>query len=168
MASKGDLDYVLFYPSEENWVASLEVVMKDLLPMKSGRMTLTHNLMDVDHTPDSHVVPVDAEFLSRQDVIGLEDILDEILEGWPSLAAFTDNGFGCAAIQDTDEGPTIISWCLTDWVVGTECELGIETLEDYRGNGWARKTALGALSIAKLRGITKVGWQCWWDNIGSQ
>lgn len=168
MASKGDLDYVLFYPSEENWVASLEVVMKDLLPMKSGRMTLTHNLMDVDHTPDSHVVPVDAEFLSRQDVIGLEDILDEILEGWPSLAAFTDNGFGCAAIQDTDEGPTIISWCLTDWVVGTECELGIETLEDYRGNGWARKTALGALSIAKQRGITKVGWQCWWDNIGSQ
>lgn len=168
LASKGDLDYVLFYPSEENWVASLEVVMKDLLPMKSGRMTLTHNLMDVDHTPDSHVVPVDAEFLSRQDVIGLEDILDEILEGWLTLAAFTDNGFGCAAIQDTDEGPTIISWCLTDWVVGTECELGIETLEDYRGNGWARKTALGALSIAKQRGITKVGWQCWWDNIGSQ
>jgi len=59
-------------------------------------------------------------------------------------------------------------WCLTDWVIDDECEIGIETDKNYQGNGWARKTALGVLALVKQRGIRKVGWQCWSNNIASQ
>jgi len=168
LASNRKLDYVLFYPSDGKWEGVLEIVMKELLPMRSGRMTFTHNLSNIDSPTDSRIVPLNSNLLKRQDLIGLDGVIHEILEGWPSLEAFEDKGFGCVAILDTDEGPKIISWCLTDCVVEDECELGIETDENYRGNGWARKTALGALSLAKQRGIKRVGWQCWSSNIGSQ
>ncbi|WP_325175841.1 GNAT family N-acetyltransferase [Paenibacillus profundus] len=168
LASDGELDYVLFYPLDTKWEDALEVVMKDILPMRSGRMTFTHDLSSIDAPFEDGIVPVNSNLLKRQDLVGLDDVIQEILEGWPSLEVYEDKGFGCVAIQDTDEGPTIISWCLTDWVVENECELGIQTDERYRGNGWARKAALGALSLAKQRGITRVGWQCWSNNIGSQ
>ncbi|HEY2491691.1 MAG TPA: GNAT family N-acetyltransferase [Paenibacillus sp.] len=168
LASDGQLDYVLFYPSIETWKSALEVIMKDLLPMRSGRMTYTHDLNSIDAHLDDDIVPINRDFLKRIDIVGLDGVISEILGGWSSLETYEDKGWGCAAIQDTDEGPTIISWCLTDWVVGNECELGIQTDESYRGHGWARKTALGALSLAKQRGITRVGWQCWSNNTGSQ
>ncbi|MCH1624205.1 GNAT family N-acetyltransferase [Ferdinandcohnia quinoae] len=168
LSSNGELDYVLYYPTDKKWEDILPIVMKDILPMRSGRMTFSHNLSRIDDLNDPSIVAINGNFLKRQDVIGLNDIKSEILENWPSLEAYEDKGFGCAAILDTNEGPTIISWCLTDWVVEDECEIGIETDEDYRGNGWARKTALGTLSLAKQRGIKRVGWQCWSNNIASQ
>ncbi|MGO4180540.1 GNAT family N-acetyltransferase [Paenibacillus sp. MCAF9] len=168
LAAVGRLDYVLFYPSDEKWENMLRLVMKDLLPLRSGRMTFTHDLDGIETTLADHIFPIDSSFLKRKDLIGLDGVISEIQGGWASIEAYEDRGFGCAAIQDTDEGPSIISWCLTDWVVGDECELGIQTDEHYRGNGWARKTALGALSLAKQRGMTRVGWHCWSSNIGSQ
>ncbi|MGG4454030.1 GNAT family N-acetyltransferase [Brevibacillus porteri] len=168
LAADEQLDYVLFYPTDEKWDDILDIVMKDIFPMRSGRMIFSHHLQDLSPPADDQIVPIDSSFLKRKELVGLEDVIDEIAENWPSIAAYENKGFGCAAIQDTDEGPTIISWCMTDWVVEDECELGIETDEDYRGNGWARKTAMGALSLAKQRGIKRVGWQCWSNNIGSQ
>lgn len=138
------------------------------VPLRSDRMTLTFDMNNTPNTLNDYIVPVDASLLKRQDLIGLDDVISEIDGGWPSLEVFEDRGFGCVAIQSTDEGLTIISWCLTDWVVGSECEVGIQTEESYRGNGWARETLLGALLLAKQKGITRVGWQCWSNNIGSQ
>lgn len=84
LASDGELDYVLFYPSDEKWWAgTLEVVMKDLLPMRSGRMTFTHDLSNIDDHTDKSIVPVNGSLLKRQDLIGLDDVIHEILEGWP-------------------------------------------------------------------------------------
>ncbi|MBP1996521.1 GNAT family N-acetyltransferase [Paenibacillus eucommiae] len=167
-ASAGKLDYVLFYPTDNYWEEAIGEVMKDLLPMKSGRMTFSHDLDHVQSSFYDGVFPVTGSLLKQQDLTGLDGVVSEIQEGWPSIEAFEDNGFGCVAIQDTKEGSTIISWCLTDWVVGNECEFGIETVESFRGNGWARKTASGALLLAKQRGLKRVGWQCWSNNIGSQ
>ncbi|WP_245864239.1 GNAT family N-acetyltransferase [Paenibacillus donghaensis] len=45
-------------------------------------------------------------------------------------------------------------------MVEHECELGIETDEKYRGQGWGHRTLQGALLLAKQRGMTRVGWQC--------
>lgn len=169
LASGGQLDYVLFYPSDDyDWRHTLDLVMKDLLPLRSGRLTFSHDLNNINTVLYDHIVPINSQLLKQHNIAGLDELLCEIQGNWPSMKAFEDRGFGCVAIQHTDAGPTIISWCLTDWVVGNECELGIQTDEKYRGNGWARKTVLGALSLAKKRGITKVGWQCWSSNIGSQ
>ncbi|ULL13251.1 tetratricopeptide repeat protein [Paenibacillus sp. H1-7] len=167
IAARGRRDYVLFYPSDEEWAGALSVMMRDLLPMRSGRMTFSHTLEHVGTSLEAPLVPVDGDFLARRDIAGLDEVLSEIAGAWPSLDAFIEQGFGCAALQPADGGWTLISWCLTDWVVGTECEFGIFTEERFRRSGWAVKTASGALTLAKLRGMTRAGWQCWSSNIGS-
>ncbi|MEJ8545818.1 GNAT family N-acetyltransferase [Brevibacillus borstelensis] len=162
------VDYVVYYPQSPLWEAKMEIVMKDLYAMKSARMTFSHDLSNTDATLADGVIPVDQKLLTREDCFGLDDVLEEISKQWPSQEAFLDRGFGCVAIEETEQGPAIVSWCLTDWVVGTECELGIETAEDYREKGWAKKTAAGALALARQRGLTRVGWQCWSSNTASQ
>ncbi|KNB71962.1 acetyltransferase [Brevibacillus reuszeri] len=168
LATEEQLDYVLFYPQDGLWETALEAALQELLPMKSGRMTYRHDLINQNEHLEEDIVPVNASFLKRQDLVGLDDLISEILQGWASVDDFAEKGFGCAVVQDTSEGPTIISWCLTDWVVDQACEFGIETDDSYQRKGWARKVALGALKLAKQRGITSVGWQCWSSNIGSQ
>ncbi|WP_314590780.1 GNAT family N-acetyltransferase [Paenibacillus terrigena] len=168
LAATGKLDYVLFYPSDELWAETLLVVMKDLLPLRSGRMTFSHDLQGIEDTLADQIYSVNRDIFERQELIGLDGVIDEIQGGWPSIEAFLESGFGCVAIQHTEQGPAIISWCLTDWVVGDVCEIGIETHGDYRGQGWAHKTAAGALLLAKQHGLTRVGWQCWSNNVGSQ
>lgn len=159
---------MLYYPTDEKWEAALETVMKGIRPMKSGRMTFTRHLEGVAGPLGEDIVVIDRELLKQRHLAGLEDIIHEIQDGWPSQAAYEKNGFGCAAIQHTEAGPAIVSWCLTDWVVGQECELGIQTVASYQKKGWAQKVAHGALSLAKQRGIASVGWQYWSDNIASQ
>ncbi|CAM4269738.1 acetyltransferase [Bacillus manliponensis] len=168
LASNGELDYVLFYPLRRKWELIIDVIMEGLLPMKSGRMTFIHDLSDINTFTDSNIYPIDCNLLKQHNLIGIDAVTSEILDNWPSLEAYEEKGFGFVAIQNMNGCPTIISWCLTDWVVEDECELGIETDENCRGKGWARKTALATLSLAKQKGIKKVGWQCWANNIGSQ
>ncbi|WP_226000546.1 GNAT family N-acetyltransferase [Paenibacillus sp. BJ-4] len=126
-ATEGKLDYVLCYPADEKWEAALEFVMKDVRSMKSGRMTFTQHLDRIASPLGEDIVAIDRDLLKQRHLTGLDDIIDETQGNWPSLEAYENNGFGCAAIQHTEEGPTIISWCLSDWVVGQECELGIQT-----------------------------------------
>lgn len=119
----------MFYPSnDDSWIETLELVTRTLLPLGSDRMTLTFDMNNTPNTLNDYIVPVDASLLKRQDLIGLDDVISEIDGGWPSLEAFEDRGFGCVAIQSTDEGQTIISWCLTDWVVGS---VGFKPLADF-------------------------------------
>jgi len=168
LAAADELDYVLFYPSDEQWADTLQIAMKGLLPLRSGRMTFSHDLQGLDATLAEHVFPVGRELFERQGLIGLDGVIEEIQGGWPSIEAFLEAGFGCVAIRDSDQGQAIISWCLTDWVIDDVCEFGIETDDEYRGQGWAHKTASGALLLAKQRGLTRAGWQCWSNNFGSQ
>ncbi|WP_426984125.1 GNAT family N-acetyltransferase [Brevibacillus borstelensis] len=162
------LDYVVYYPQSPLWEAKMDIVMKDLYAMKSGRMTFSHDLGNTDAPLADGVIPVDQKLLAREDCIGVDDVLEEISNQWPSLEAFLDKGFGCVGIEETERGPVIVSWCLTDWVVGSECELGVETAEGYREKGWAKKTAAGALVLARKRGLTRAGWQCWSSNAASR
>lgn len=57
------LSYVLFYPTDEKWDDILDIVMKDVFPMRSGRMIFTHHLQDLSPPADDHIVPIDSTFL---------------------------------------------------------------------------------------------------------
>ncbi|WP_431089099.1 hypothetical protein [Paenibacillus sp. 8b26] len=41
---------------------------------------------------------MDRDLLKQRHLTGLDDIMDEIQESWPSLEAYENNGFGCAAM----------------------------------------------------------------------
>lgn len=63
LAADEQLDYVLFYPTDEKWDDILDIVMKDVFPMRSGRMIFTHHLQDLSPPADDHIVPIDSTFL---------------------------------------------------------------------------------------------------------
>lgn len=160
---KGKLDYVVFYPQNLDVDNTLGIMLKDLSPMKSTRMTFSKDMSDVETVLPENIHEVTEELLSKTDFPGLDGVLEEISGGWSSINDFIERGFGTVAIHENK----IIGWCLTDWVVGEECEIGIETYPDHRKQGIGHKMALGTLAIAKRRGITRTGWQCWSDNYGS-
>lgn len=75
LASKGELDYVLYYPADEKWEAALETVMKDLRPMKSGRMTFTQHLDGIANPLGEDIVAIDRELLKQRHLTVIVEVL---------------------------------------------------------------------------------------------
>jgi RimJ/RimL family protein N-acetyltransferase len=161
---KGKLDYVVFYAENNSSERALKLLLQGLYPMKSKRLTFSKDMVKVENVLPEGIFPVDSELLNKKDLPGIQGVIDEILGGWISVEDFISKGFGCVSILDKK----IIGWCLTDWVVGDECEVGIETYPEYRKQGVGSKLAKGTLALAKNKGIKRVGWQCWFDNEGSK
>lgn len=171
LAFDNQLDYVLFYPDEPRWEAALAELVGGLQPMRSGRMTLRYAIPALAGeavSADEALLEANEVFFQLPDLCGREQVVTEILSGWESLAAFVTRGFGSVAVTLTEDGPEVIGWCLTDWVVGSACEIGIWTDEAHRGNGWAARMAKATLAEAARRGLTQVGWQCWANNIAAE
>lgn len=159
----GKLDYVIFYSQKDNCENVLNNMFDGLSPMRSRRMTFSNDMLNVETVLSKGIYPVNKELFAKSDMSGLDGVINEILGGWASVNDFLKSGFGCVAIKDSK----IIGWCLTDWVVGDECEIGIETYPEYRKQGFGNKLASGALTLAKNMGIKRTGWQCWFNNDGS-
>jgi GNAT superfamily N-acetyltransferase len=160
---KGQLDYVVFYPQSELFDNAVDLMFEDCHTMKDIRMTLSNDMSDVSPVLPDEIHAVGKELLSCSDMPGLGGVLEEISGAWPSTDDFCQRGFGCVAVKDG----SIIGWCLTDWVVGEECEVGIETYPSFRKQGYGKKLASTMLALAKEKGIRRTGWQCWIDNTGS-
>ncbi len=154
-------DYVCFYPNLlEN---SIHTIFKSLYPMKDIRhyyeLETTNHIY---HTVSNQVVKINKK-LFNQALDGLQDIKEQIENSWFSLDQFMKNGLGYVSIKNNK----IISWCISDTVVGNRCELGIETDEAYRQKGYGFETLISTLNECKKRNIKKVGWHCWKSNIPS-
>ena len=157
------LDYVVFYPQNGVEDKALNIMFDCLAPMKSTRMTFSNDMTSLETELPDGIYPVTEAILSKANLPGVDGVLDEISGGWSSVEEFLTRGFGSVAIHENK----IIGWCLTDWVVGEECEIGIETYPEYRKQGIGHRMAVGTLVLAKNRGIKRTGWQCWSDNYGS-
>ncbi len=160
---RGQVDYVIFYPQYIDEEKVLNIMFDGLYPMKSTRMTFSKDICNVVNELPEDIFVVNKELLLNSDLHGLEGVIEEISGGWSSIDDFLERGFGCVAVKDCN----IVGWCLTDWVIGNECEIGIETYSEYRRQGYGYKLACGILSIAKRKGMIRTGWQCWADNYGS-
>ncbi|MGH4125585.1 MAG: GNAT family N-acetyltransferase [Clostridium sp.] len=157
------LDYVVFYSPNNNCENQLNIMFDGLNPMKSKRMTFSNDMLNVETVLSEGIYSLDKELFTKTELLGLDWVIDEILDGWVSVDDFLSRGFGCVAIVNDK----IIGWCLTDWVVGDECEIGIETHPKYQKQGFGRKMANATLALAKNMGMKRTGWQCWTDNAGS-
>jgi GNAT superfamily N-acetyltransferase len=94
---------------------------------------------------------------------GSDDVAEGILENWTSLESFLTRGFGFCVVHGND----IVSHCLTDYVDGTRCEIGVQTSWGYRRRGLGTLAAAATVADAVERGYSQVGWHCWDNNVGS-
>jgi RimJ/RimL family protein N-acetyltransferase len=60
----------------------------------------------------------------------------------------------------------IAAWCTTDYIVGNDCELYIETFEGFQRKGYATIVASAMIEECLKRNYT-IHWHCWKTNIGS-
>jgi GNAT superfamily N-acetyltransferase len=82
---------------------------------------------------------------------------------WHSPEYFLEHGFGFCLLY----GDQIASWCLTDCVLGNQCEIGIVTDRDYRRRGLATITVKAAIVHCIKHGFDQIGWHCLSSNAGS-
>ena len=162
---KGVSGLNLYYP-DEIWDKAIECGFGDLAPVKESRFR--YELAKLDRhweslvPEDCRLEPIDARLLNQRDLKNLDQVAGWIQSFWPSNAAFIDRGLGCCVVRDK----TILSWCLAVFVSGREVELGLETVKDYRGQGYAKAAAAACVEHC-LKGERTPLWNCEAENKAS-
>lgn len=95
-------------------------------------------------------------------IINKSFVHNKLLEFWTSMDDFYNSGIGfCAILKDV-----IVSICLSSYVVDNVHCVGIETLDEYRGRGYALATARAFANECKIKHYT-LYWDCMKSNIPS-
>ncbi len=160
---KSKIDYTAFYSSKE-WENSFKVIFNSLYPIEEDRRYLELEIVKFDIVEVSkNVKKIDREMLLDSYLKEIDDVRESIIENWSSIDNFLQNGFGYVYIIDGG----VVSRCIADCVVKDRCEVGVETEEDYRKNGYCTQVIIAALNHCKNSNIKSVGWHCWDNNIPS-
>ncbi len=118
---------------------------------------------DIPLDSDISIEFIDSNFLKRTNHDNYDEIIGMINEKWISGEVFLKEGFGFCLVKDN----SIISWCISDYNIDNQCEIGVETDDEYRGRGYATIVVSEVLNYCKERGLRKVGWHCMDSNVGS-
>ena len=162
----GVVDYALYYPPEA-WEDRIDVILKDTSANRDERKYFEFERPTVAWKahipPDFHMVQIDRHLLERADLKNIDHVIKWTRDPWQSTAHFLEKGFGFCLVNGDD----IVSWCLSDYVYGQRCEIGIHTDENYRRQGFAALTVAATVDFCLGNGMTKIGWHCWAPNLAS-
>jgi RimJ/RimL family protein N-acetyltransferase len=159
--------YFVLFCDLERWAGALDSVLKDTYAVRAARRYHTLRQIRIpdwqDRIPGGFSMQqVNAEFLVR-DLKNVDSVTDWIFDGWHSVDAFLEQGFGFCLVCGDD----IASWSLVDYISGDRCEMGISTAWDYRRQGLGTLAATATAAEASARGFVTIGWHCWDNNVGS-
>lgn len=131
-----------------------------------GRNVYRFNALKIQwraHIPnDCTMVRIDESFLQRTDLAYLEDVKGWINSFWHSTSDFVSKGMGyCLVLENA-----VVSWCLSVFVGGTAFEFGLETVAEFRGNGYGKLTAAACLEYCIQNELVPF-WQCHEENVPS-
>lgn len=106
---------------------------------------------------------IDSSFLKRTHLNNYDQIIELIDENWISEEVFLKKGFGFCLVKDD----SIISWCISDYNIEKQCEIGVETDDTYQRKGYATMVVTEVQNYCKQKGMEKIGWHCMNSNVGS-
>lgn len=113
--------------------------------------------------PRFHLRRIDADLLAEPGLSIPEHIPQWIEGNWGSREAFFQHGLGFCLTAASQ----VVSWCVADCYLGSEIEIGIQTVPDYRRRGLAACVTAATVEHAFTVGFNRVGWHCNEDNTGS-
>jgi len=105
---------------------------------------------------------ITSEFMAS-DIKGLDAVREEMRSERASVEDFLARSFGICPVYENE----IAGWCMSEYNVGTRCEIGIATASDHQRKGIATLATSHFLAEARRRGYTQVGWDCWTRNEAS-
>ena len=155
-----------YYPG--TWENKVEKILEGRYPVRVHGYTYEFEKLNIPDwkekiPPGYAIVRIDENFLERTDLKNYDEVINYTENTWYSFKDFLKKGIGFCIIDDN----TIVSWCLTDCVSGYRCEVGVETDEDYRRQGFATITVSAAVEYLFNQGFTHIGWHTGVANIGS-
>ncbi len=164
LRAAGSEAFVL-YSSSEAWESAIEsVILRGRRPLSGRRDFYAFGELDDDWRealPEGYTVQqIDAEVVVSEQLENLEQMTEEMQSEAPSVEAFLERCFGFYALK----GDEIAGWCMSEYNWENRCEVGIETVEEHRGQGLATATASALIEHALAQGIDRIGWHCWADN----
>ena len=110
-----------------------------------------------------NLIDVDDWLLSDENIGNIELLRGECAYRYDCIGAKGSNYLGIAAMMGND----ITGWCLSEFTCSAGAEIGIEVLEGHRRLGLAKAMADEYLQKAASKGILRVGWHCYRDNVAS-
>lgn len=104
------------------------------------------------------------DHLLRDDRISDIDLLrSECAYRFDSMTRRSGGFLGVAVLKED----ALAGWCLSEYLCSVGCEIGIEVLEDYRGQGLAKALTDRFVGECQNLGMQKVGWNCYSANTPS-
>ena len=108
------------------------------------------------------VRPIDRKLLAETSLEGMEGLIAEIEECWPSRKQFLEMGFGAAVL----EGRRIVCRITAEYAFPGHIGIGIQTEERYRGRSLAPLATAAFLEMCAQRGLAP-HWDAWKNNLPS-
>lgn len=155
-----------YYPP--TWEEKAEKILEGRYPVRVHGYTYRFEKLNISDCkeripPGFSLIRIDEHFLERTDLKNWDKVITNTRSTWRSPEDFLKNGIGFCIIHDK----IIVSWCLTDCVSGCRCEVGVETDEEYRRQGFAALTVSATVEHCLKQGFTHIGWHTGVANIGS-
>ncbi|HNO93141.1 MAG TPA: GNAT family N-acetyltransferase [Anaerolineales bacterium] len=162
----GHEGFALYYDSS-TWEKRIDTLLSGKKTIHADReyyvcKKLKHKWQDF--LPEGFEIKmVDAALLAESNLKHLETLKEEMTSERPSVEDFLAKSFGVCAIYQGE----LAGWCLSEYNANGRCEIGIETISDYRKRGLATALTLAFLEHAFSHGITEIGWHCFKRNEAS-
>lgn len=159
----GEEAYVL-YPAP-GWESAIEmVILQGKAPIQWQRDYYEFELLRTnyrDWLPDGFELrTVDQALLEDSRLTNLDELRQEMCSERASLDEFLQKSFGCAV----QHGDDLAGWCLSEYNLGSRCEIGIATDARYQRRGLATLTGAALVERALSLGVNRIGWHCWSAN----
>lgn len=162
--------FVLHAHPFDHWVEHVDDLFPGLYPVEGRRLTFVLRATDGPRPDWRAVLPdgyalhaVDADLLARADLDGLDYLRGELCSERASVDDFLRRSFGVCLVT----GNTLAGWCLSEYDRADACEVGIEVVAEQRRRGLGTLLANAFAEAAFARGVTRIGWHCWADNVPS-
>jgi GNAT superfamily N-acetyltransferase len=161
----GHHGFKMFYTN--GWEEGAAHIFKNAQVQKRDRVISIFDTLKVEHWKDNipagcSVRQINLELLASESLENLDTLKEEIACCWTSVAHFLDKGLGFCVVT----GGKIASWCTAEYASGTDRGIGIETVEEYQGRGFATLTACAFVEHCLSKGLTPY-WDAWKSNIPS-
>jgi GNAT superfamily N-acetyltransferase len=109
------------------------------------------------------IQPVTRELLQNPTIGGLDELAEEMCSERPTVEDFLARSFGVCLLHQN----RVSGWCLSEYNLGTRCEVGIAVDEAHRQRGLATQLGLAFFEQARRNGLSQIGWHCWTRNTPS-
>lgn len=167
---KSKIKRMFFFPGSSDWEKKIRLIFKDGEFSERLIHHYTYNeknyqlLKDWRDLIPSHleVKRVTKEILETENLTNIGEVKYCATALWQTVDRYDKEAIGFCLMNKE----AIAAWCTTDYIVGNDCELYIETFEGFQRKGYATIVASAMIEECLKRNYI-IHWHCWKTNIGS-